>query len=304
MSDTNVLTLDGAVSADSASLGGDANPSAMAALAQREPGSESSATGLRATGDRTRSVPYGALAEERARRKELQRELQQSLETRQHLQGRLELLQAVANGQRPETGQEEGAAVSLVESEPGLAGVMPPAPPLETEFHSPADAAFRTQVLQSIRAFSAEQPDFPTAYEHARERRIAELMTLGYGPDEAVAITFDNELEVIRNAYANGRNPAQVIYDYALQRGYKGTGSPREPSGAPPQAPAARPGQRGLSEAEKVALAARGQAGSKSLSSAGGAAAGTLTLEALASLSDDEFAEATGGDRWRRLLRE
>jgi hypothetical protein len=58
-----------------------------------------------------------------------------------------------------------------------------------------------------------------------------------------------------------------------------------------------------MSEAEKVALAARGQAASKSLSNAGGGSAGTLTLEALAGMSDEEFAEATKGDRWQKLLR-
>ena len=58
-----------------------------------------------------------------------------------------------------------------------------------------------------------------------------------------------------------------------------------------------------MSEAEKVALAARGQAASKSLSNAGGGSTGTLTLEALAGMSDDEFAEATKGDRWQKLLR-
>lgn len=58
-----------------------------------------------------------------------------------------------------------------------------------------------------------------------------------------------------------------------------------------------------MSEAEKVALAARGQAASKSLSNAGGGSTGTLTLEALAGMSDDEFAEATRGERWQKLLK-
>src|SRR5688500_9209801 len=39
-----------------------------------------------------RTVPYGALAEERARRKELQRELQGAVEAQQRLQGRLDVL--------------------------------------------------------------------------------------------------------------------------------------------------------------------------------------------------------------------
>src|SRR5688572_24591836 len=59
-----------------------------------------------------RTVPYGALAEERARRKELQRELQNAIESQQRLQGRLDLLHELA--------QQQGAA------EAGAAGELAP----------------------------------------------------------------------------------------------------------------------------------------------------------------------------------
>jgi hypothetical protein len=167
------------------------------------------------------------------------------------------------------------------------------------------DGAFRTRLLQSVRSYAAERPDFMDAYQHAREARVSELSALGYTAEEATAITFDNELELIRNAYAAGRNPAELIYQYAAHRGYQPGGSPELHAGLQPglrmQAPVASP-VGGMTEAEKVALAARGQAGAKSLSSAGGGAVGTLTLEALASLSEEEFAEATRGDRWQKLL--
>jgi hypothetical protein len=145
-----------------------------------------------------------------------------------------------------------------------------------------------------------ERPDFLAAYQHARQERVAELVALGYAPDEALGITFDNELEIIRNAYANRRNPAEIIYDYARRHGFGGN----RLAGSPLEAGAFVPNRNGvMSEAEKVALAARGQAASKSLSTAGGGSTGTLTLEALAGMSDEEFAEATRGDRWQRLLK-
>lgn len=248
--------------------------------------------------ERARTVPYGALAEERTRRKELQRELQESLDVRQRLQERLDALHQLAVQQAP--------ATSDTESEPAQA--FPAADAAENASvvaDSPdaiGDDAFRTQVLQSVRSYARERPDFLAAYQHARNARIAELSMVGYAPEEALAITFDNELEVIRNAYATGRNPARVIYDYAVQRGYR-AGVPDGESSGGGQAPLQRPVTGAMSEADKVALAARGQAGAKSLSSAGGGTAGTLTLDTLASLSDEEFAEATKGDRWQRLLR-
>src|SRR5690242_6319496 len=63
-----------------------------------------------------RTVPYGALAEERARRKELQRELQGAIEAQQKLQGRLDLLHELAQ-QHAIPNAEDREAVSEV-SEP------------------------------------------------------------------------------------------------------------------------------------------------------------------------------------------
>ena len=239
-----------------------------------------------------RTVPYGALAEERARRKELQRELQSSMDAQQRLQERLDLLHQLAQQQTaPDTEPNPEAALEAAEPQQE----MPSEPPAIAEADGHAEADFRTHVMQSVRDVMRERPDFLAAYEHARQARVSELCALGYTPQEALEITFDNELEVIQNAYANGRNPAEVIYDYAQRRGYGGAVS----SGAP----AVRANLGAMSEAERVALAARGQAASKSLSTAGGGSTGALTLEALASMSDEEFTEATKGDRWHKLLK-
>lgn len=246
--------------------------------------------------ERVRTVPYGALAEERARRKELQRELQESADTRQRLQERLDALHALA--------RQAGPQATQAASDEGITPAAG-APAMSAAASAEEGGAFRTQVLQSVRTYSAERPDFLDAYQHARQARVEELTALGYAQDEAVAITFDNELEVINSAFSAGRNPAQVIYDFAIRRGYRPTGGSeavpavgRQPSFTKP-ATATAP----MSEAEKIALAARGQAAAKSLSAAGGGATGTLTLEALAGMSDEEFAEATKGERWQRLLR-
>ncbi len=254
-----------------------------------------------ADGERLRMVPYGALAEERARRRDLQRELQESRDARQRLQAMLEGQQGPAPAE---------AFPGFAATPPDAGSAAPRADAAEPESlpedlaHMQAENAFRTQILQSVRGYARTQPDFIDAYRHARQARLGELSALGYSADEAAAITFDNELEVIRNAYATGRNPAQVIYDYALQRGYSGSaGALRMPDAGQSHAAAPRQAPGGMSEVEKVALAARGQRGAKSLSSAGGGALGALTLEALAGLTDDEFAEATKGERWQRLLR-
>lgn len=247
---------------------------------------------------RQRTVPYGALAEERARRKELQRELHSAVESQQKLQGRLDQLHELAQ-QRAASDTQTCVDTPQEQVNEPLTELPSEATPLAGAGEQ-ADGAFRTQLMHSVRDVMRERPDFLAAYRHARQARVSELVSLGYAPQEALGITYDNELEIIRNAYVNGRNPAHVIYDYARRHGYGG-GSVAEPS----ERMAARDPGRGTipSEAEKVALAARGQAASKSLSTAGGGSTGTLTLEALAGMSDEEFAEATRGDRWQKLLK-
>jgi hypothetical protein len=267
--------------------------------ARMEGGAEAPFTprGKDQSGPRQRTVPYGALAEERARRKELQRELQGATEAQQRLQGRLDLLHELVQ-QRAASTMSDASQPVPYPGELQPEGQVEPPPMAEDESRVQADEAFRTQVMQSVREAMRDRPDFLAAYQHARQARVSELCALGYAPHEALEITFDNEREVIRNAYANGRNPAQVIYDYAQRHGYRSGFSQGIPNSVPP--PSASRGA--MTEAEKVALAARGQAASKSLSTAGGGSTGTLTLEALASMSDEEFAEATKGDRWQKLL--
>lgn len=250
------------------------------------------------TNERARTVPYGALAEERARRKELQRELQESADVRQRLQERLDALQALAQQAEPQAASAVPDMNEAVAPDVGDAATRA-AVPVES------DSIFRTQVLQSVRHYAAERPDFMDAYQHARQARVEELTALGYGPDEALAITFDNEREVINSAFAAGRNPAQVIYDFAVGRGYQPPSLNSFLAAGAGQGPVLRPagGAVPMTEAQKIALAARGQAAAKSLSATGGGSTGALTLEALADMSDEEFAEATKGDRWQRLLR-
>lgn len=244
---------------------------------------------------RARMVPYGALAHERGRRRDLQRALEQALGSQQALRDQLDQMRSVERtGIAPAIhGTSPDNQPSADAGPPDIAGEQPVTV-------DPAEDAYRTQILSAVRSFAAIRPDFQAAYAHARASRIGELMDLGYAREEALGITFDNEREVIASALASGSNPAQVIYEYALRRGYR-SGPEAEAPGRGPS-PAAAPA--GLSEAEKVALAARGQAGAKSLSSAGGAPPSNLSIEALASLGDEEFAEATKGEKWRKLLRD
>lgn len=117
--------------------------------------------------------------------------------------------------------------------------------------------------------------ELANAYRHARLHRVGELVDVGYSLDQAVAITNANEAEIRHRALSVGRDPDQVIHEYAVRHGYR-----RAPTRG------ARPEQR-----------------SANTTSSRAAMQPASMLERLAALPDEEFAQATRGDRWERLFR-
>jgi hypothetical protein len=131
---------------------------------------------------------------------------------------------------------------------------------------------------QSLQAALEQEIEFEGAYRHARLHRVTELIDVGYSLDQAVAITNANEVEIRARALASGRNPMELIHQYAVLNGYQGV-RPSGPASAPRRVP---PG-----------VMTRGEQGDSRLSA----------MQALVALSDDAFAEATQGERWQKLMR-
>jgi hypothetical protein len=127
-------------------------------------------------------------------------------------------------------------------------------------------------------------PEFGQAYAHACADRDAELAELGYAdPALRRQIVQAEETEIVGRALAEGVNPAERIYKLARRRGYRGAGE--------------------VDARAKLESLARGQAAARSLSGMGGATPMPPRLEDIANMSDEEFAKATEGVDWRRLLR-
>lgn len=126
----------------------------------------------------------------------------------------------------------------------------------------------------------ARQAEFQQAYRHARLHRVGELVDLGYSLDQAVAITTANEAEIRQRAASAGRDPAEIIYRYALMHGYQ----PRRTN------PSSQAGEiaRDVGSEPRMGVPPRNS---------------PSVLAGLAIMSDTDFAEATRGDRWQRLLR-
>lgn len=97
----------------------------------------------------------------------------------------------------------------------------------------------------------------------------------------------DEERGLVQQALQNRMSPAELIYGMAQDWGYQKAAPVVVPPVVPAQAGAAAGAPSVTAEIERIQ---KGQAASKSLSGAGGASAGAMTVEQLANMSEDEFA--------------
>lgn len=147
-----------------------------------------------------------------------------------------------------------------------------------------------SEVARLEQEFAKATPDYHQAQQHLFASWAQEAQLMGVPQDEAVRFW---SMQIVQRAGQQGKNPAQVAYELAKQRGYAG---PR------PAAPAQAQQQPTGPNLDTIQ---RGLAASKSTSVAPGKAAptGTPTIEALLQMDDDEFAKAYGArdsENWSR----
>lgn len=156
--------------------------------------------------------------------------------------------------------------------------------------------------------FRKSTPDYDEASSYMRATRDAELEAYGIkdGFQRAQMIQQD-AINIAAQALADSRNPAEVIYAMARARGYqvKAKTAPAAAAQAAPvvqAAPVTASAAQTVSDEIKVAMAAKGQQAGQSIGQVPGGAAPAVTLDSLAKMSDAEFADATKGDKWRKLM--
>jgi hypothetical protein len=141
-------------------------------------------------------------------------------------------------------------------------------------------------MVQSEARYRQEKPDYDDAINHVIHMRANELALYGLAPAQIQQTIAEEATEIIRSAVQQGRDPAELGYQIALSRGYQIALSrgyrPAEGDGKTEAKP------NGGAQATIDAIA-RAKASGKSLGAGGGGSPKTLTAEALAALSDDEF---------------
>ncbi|SFG65068.1 hypothetical protein [Methylobacterium gossipiicola] len=246
-------------------------------------------------------VRHGAFHQERERRKAVERERDEFRVQMARMEERLRIASEGAQAQAPAAQAPQAPAQPATPPDPNedifgayahlqaelaalKAGQTQLTEAQKAEQAQRAEAAQRNEVLTGYRSdvqrVMAARPEFADAYEHLFSSRIQELKLLGVPEADAVQAVREEEFGIAQAAIQAGQSPAERLMQIAQIRGF----APKAAAPAAPVAPAETP-------AEKTARIAKGQAASLSLSSAGGAPAGELTLEMLASMSEADFAK-------------
>ena len=167
-----------------------------------------------------RFVPLQALQEERAEKKQLRDELRQYREWQAQLTQRLQQ-QMPANPQRevPDSQTKPLEYINHV-----LGNMQASTTELQQWRQQQEQAAQQRSTLREYaswaasqeREFAKTQPEYHDAYQYAAEARDKELQALGYaGPSVRAGIVRSNTAEIINNAIQQGRNPAELVWEYA-----------------------------------------------------------------------------------------
>jgi hypothetical protein len=140
---------------------------------------------------------------------------------------------------------------------------------------------------------SKDAPDFKEAYQYLVQNRLQEYREAGYTEAQAQQLLVEDEFAITVKAYEDGANPAERMYKLAKLRGYKAT-----PANVTQEqkAPEIKNLEQKLDQLEK------GVNASKSLSNVGGKSEKGLSLEEISHMSDDELDELMKDQKaWKKL---
>lgn len=157
------------------------------------------------------------------------------------------------------------------------------------------DQAESQQLQAAIASSEAEfrqtQADYDNAVQYVIEARARELQLHGLNQVEISQAIADEAQDIVRSAIRQGRSPAEMAYQIAQSRGYRpeATQTTRQPQGG---------------AAATVAAIAAAKAQGRSLGQASGTTPQTLNADALAAMTDDEFAVIYSTPEGRRMIDE
>jgi hypothetical protein len=236
-------------------------------------------------------VPYGALKQEREKRKALEDQLRQMQGTYEQRFARLQAMQEqaalAANSNQPKPEMPKGppnpeedfigaTQYALAEIEQFKRAQAEQA---QRQYQTRQQQEFTNRVMTtwSERAQQAarEAPEFADAYRFVTRQRFQELLAAGVPEAQARNQARQDEFNLVTQALQQRRDPARTIYEVARARGF----TPKQAAAAAEPAP------------QRLDNVARGMQANKSLSAVGQGTTGKASLDAkkLLDMSDDDF---------------
>lgn len=216
-------------------------------------------------------VPQGALHEERERRKETDRKLEE-------LQRQIE---AMTKPPEPQIVVPDPVLEPEKFKQFQIDQIKARAEEIERLAKEQQDHRlerdFADRLNQDVGQYKTQTPDYDAAAQFAVKGRQEELAFYGYS-EEQIAAQIETDLRALAlQAYQKGKNPAELVYQYAKMRGYAGAAPPPVVDPAP---------------ATQIAAFAEAQRQTQSLAPVGGPSNdGGITLESLGKMSEKDMAK-------------
>jgi hypothetical protein len=234
-------------------------------------------------------VPLQALQEERAEKKQLREELRQYREWQAQLAQRLQQMPAAQPTPAAEVPDPQTRPLDYINHV--LGNMQATTAELQQWRQQQEQSAQQRAAVQQYASWATAQeqefvkgqPEYPEAYRYAAETRDKELQALGYSDPAARAnIVRMNTAEIINNAIQQGRNPAELVWEYARARGF-----------------ASKAARTSSGNAEAQAKIAAGlQAAGAKLNQGGATGEGEMTAKDLSGITDpEEFEKA-----WKKVF--
>ncbi len=233
-------------------------------------------------------VPYGALHEERERRKELSRELNDIRERNAKMEERFQQFQQrLTQPQVQEPSFDDDPIGALKAEQERLRDNIQyfnqtAAQQQQQQQHQQQINQLTSMYQQNLAVYAKENPDFVAAYQDVSKKQFEGYVAAGFSVEEADKLAKEDELGLAMKAYRDGVNPAERVYQFAKARGY-----------------AAKAATPTVNNQQKLETIEKGMQAGKSLSSATGKGADPLSLEALAEMDDADLEK-----NWDKIMRQ
>lgn len=230
-------------------------------------------------------VNYGALHEERMRRKEASERAKRAEERAAELERQLQRFMQP----RQEENLDDDPVETLKQRQDRIEKFL--AAQANQSIEQSNDAKYWNKVKESELAYKRDVPDFDDAVKFLADSRLDELKDLGWSDAEAQKVLKDEIKWIADKAYADEVNPAERFYNLAKRRGYnsQAKGEPKD-----------------ISADEKLDNIKRGMETNKQLPPSSKSVRQDLTAEALADMNIDAlgnlYGESEFDKAWKKLF--